>query len=105
MNTKMCIRGEGRIGFARLLVKLDARKMIKDNIDVMYKGNAFHENFTKTLRRKVNKKDKIEEKIVNDNETVDDAFKVVQNRKVRNDKNDNNRWNGNNRIFLGKGFP
>ncbi|GJV27463.1 RNA-directed DNA polymerase, eukaryota, reverse transcriptase zinc-binding domain protein [Tanacetum coccineum] len=81
MNTKMCIRGEGRIGFARLLVKLDAGKMIKDNIDVMYKGNAFHGNFTKTLRRKVNKKDKIEEKIVNGNETVDDAFKVVQNRK------------------------
>ncbi|GJS99190.1 RNA-directed DNA polymerase, eukaryota, reverse transcriptase zinc-binding domain protein [Tanacetum coccineum] len=121
MTTKMCLRGESRIRFARVLVELDAGKMIKDKIDVMYKGDAFHENFTKTIEVeyawkppccthckvfgheekicKLNKKDKLEERIANGNETVDNDFKVVQNRKVRNDRNDNNnRWTRNNRM-------
>ncbi|GKD28008.1 hypothetical protein Tco_1234222, partial [Tanacetum coccineum] len=71
--------------------------------------NAFHENFTKIIevqyawkppccthckvfgheekRCKLNKKDKIKERIVNGNETVDNAFKVVQNRKVNKETN------------------
>ncbi|GJU73415.1 RNA-directed DNA polymerase, eukaryota, reverse transcriptase zinc-binding domain protein [Tanacetum coccineum] len=69
MTTKMCLKGEGRTGFARVLVELDAREIIKDKIDVMYKGKK---------RCKLNKKDKIEERIVNGNETVDIVFKVVQ---------------------------
>ncbi|GJV07503.1 hypothetical protein Tco_1345159 [Tanacetum coccineum] len=35
MTSKMCLKREGRIGFARVLVELDARKMIKDKINVM----------------------------------------------------------------------
>ncbi|GKD31896.1 hypothetical protein Tco_1242674 [Tanacetum coccineum] len=58
MTTKMCLKGEGRTRFARVLVELDAREIIKDKIDV-----------------------------------------ICTNRKVKNDKNDNNnRWTRNNKM-------
>ncbi|GJT58169.1 RNA-directed DNA polymerase, eukaryota, reverse transcriptase zinc-binding domain protein [Tanacetum coccineum] len=36
VTTKMCVTGVGRIGFARVLVEIDAEKGIKDRIEIMY---------------------------------------------------------------------
>ncbi|GKA35888.1 ATPase, F1/V1/A1 complex, alpha/beta subunit [Tanacetum coccineum] len=119
MTTKMCLRGEGIIGYARVLIELDAGKVIKDKINVVYKGSAFHGSFTKIIeveyawmpsccnqckvfghddkRCKMNKKDKTKERNVNGNVIVDNAFKVVHNRKMNNVRHTYyNRWNGNN---------
>ncbi|GJY46247.1 ATPase, F1/V1/A1 complex, alpha/beta subunit, partial [Tanacetum coccineum] len=38
MTTRMCLKGEGRIGFARVMVELSAEKEIKDKIGIIYKG-------------------------------------------------------------------
>nr|GEY75355.1 hypothetical protein [Tanacetum cinerariifolium] len=39
ITAKMCAKGEGRLGFARILIEIDAGKKIKNEIKVMYKGN------------------------------------------------------------------
>ncbi|GJW71814.1 zinc knuckle CX2CX4HX4C containing protein [Tanacetum coccineum] len=38
VTTKMCVTRVGRIGFARVLVEIDAEKGIKDKIEIMYKS-------------------------------------------------------------------
>ncbi|GKD43759.1 RNA-directed DNA polymerase, eukaryota, reverse transcriptase zinc-binding domain protein [Tanacetum coccineum] len=38
VTTRMCVTSVGRIGFARVLIEIDAGKEIKDRIKVMYKG-------------------------------------------------------------------
>nr|GEX12402.1 RNA-directed DNA polymerase, eukaryota, reverse transcriptase zinc-binding domain protein [Tanacetum cinerariifolium] len=38
ITTKMCVTGVGRIGFARVLLEIDAEKRIKDKIEIMYKS-------------------------------------------------------------------
>nr|GEX30445.1 hypothetical protein [Tanacetum cinerariifolium] len=53
ITAKMCAKGEGRLGFARVLIEIDAGKKIKNEIKVMYKGNAYHEGFSKILQEKV----------------------------------------------------
>ncbi|GKC06886.1 hypothetical protein Tco_0998496 [Tanacetum coccineum] len=57
MTTKMCLKREGRIGFARVLVEFDAGKCLRIRLTLLFG----HEE----KRCKLNKKDKIEEKIVN----------------------------------------
>ncbi|PWA91347.1 DUF4283 domain-containing protein [Artemisia annua] len=36
MTTKMCSQGVGRLGYARVLVEVDAKKGIPDHVDIMY---------------------------------------------------------------------
>ncbi|GKC98530.1 RNA-directed DNA polymerase, eukaryota, reverse transcriptase zinc-binding domain protein [Tanacetum coccineum] len=38
VTTKMCVTGVRRIGFARMLVEIDAEKGIKDKIEIIYKS-------------------------------------------------------------------
>ncbi|GJY43524.1 RNA-directed DNA polymerase, eukaryota, reverse transcriptase zinc-binding domain protein [Tanacetum coccineum] len=38
VTTKMCVTGVRRIGFARVLVEIDAEKGIKDKIEIMYRS-------------------------------------------------------------------
>ncbi|GJW38983.1 hypothetical protein Tco_0064828 [Tanacetum coccineum] len=39
MTTRMCNQGVGRIGYARILVEVNANKELVDSIDVLYKTN------------------------------------------------------------------
>ncbi|GKF23543.1 zinc knuckle CX2CX4HX4C containing protein, partial [Tanacetum coccineum] len=39
MTANMCQYGKGRIGYARVLVEMDARKQFKEGIDVQYRDN------------------------------------------------------------------
>ncbi|PWA66526.1 RNA-directed DNA polymerase, eukaryota, Reverse transcriptase zinc-binding domain protein [Artemisia annua] len=36
MTTKMCSQGVGRLGYARVLIEVDAKKGIPDHVDIMY---------------------------------------------------------------------
>nr|GEU50184.1 hypothetical protein [Tanacetum cinerariifolium] len=49
VTTRMCLTGEGRVGFARVLVEINAEKEIKDKIEIVYKGK----NITDGLRKVV----------------------------------------------------
>ncbi|GJS09945.1 RNA-directed DNA polymerase, eukaryota, reverse transcriptase zinc-binding domain protein [Tanacetum coccineum] len=49
VTTKMCVTGVGRIGFARVLVKIDAEKGIKDKTEIMYKSKTFTEGTKKPV--------------------------------------------------------
>ncbi|GJR83296.1 RNA-directed DNA polymerase, eukaryota, reverse transcriptase zinc-binding domain protein [Tanacetum coccineum] len=40
ITTRMYVTGVGRIGFARVLVEIDAEKGIKDKIEIMYKSKS-----------------------------------------------------------------
>ncbi|GJU46796.1 RNA-directed DNA polymerase, eukaryota, reverse transcriptase zinc-binding domain protein [Tanacetum coccineum] len=62
ITTKMCVTGVGRIGFARVLVGIDAEKGIKDKIEIIKCG--------------------IDEGFV---EKKDNEYKTVQNRKYGRD--------------------
>lgn len=122
VTTKMCIKGEGRIGFARVLIELNAEKVIKDRIEVFYKGNVVNERITKTIEVeyawkpvncvkckvfghnenscKLRVKDKDKEVIEETHANTDQGFKVVQNRKLRTEGQNNiNRRNGNNGMY------
>ncbi|GKE18045.1 ATPase, F1/V1/A1 complex, alpha/beta subunit [Tanacetum coccineum] len=50
MTAKMCVKGEGRLSFARVLIEVDARKELKKEIEVVYKGSKSHEKFTKKIQ-------------------------------------------------------
>ncbi|GJR16018.1 zinc knuckle CX2CX4HX4C containing protein [Tanacetum coccineum] len=50
MTAKMCAKGEGRLSFARVLIEIDAGKKLKQEIEVVYKGNKCHDKFTKTIK-------------------------------------------------------
>ncbi|GJU58820.1 RNA-directed DNA polymerase, eukaryota, reverse transcriptase zinc-binding domain protein [Tanacetum coccineum] len=39
MTTKMCNQGIGRLGYARVLVEVNAKKDLKDHIDVLYRNS------------------------------------------------------------------
>ncbi|GJY24271.1 RNA-directed DNA polymerase, eukaryota, reverse transcriptase zinc-binding domain protein [Tanacetum coccineum] len=89
ITTKMCITGVGRIGFARVLVEIDAEKGIKDKIEIMYKSKNINK-FCKKISKCGIEEGSVEKK--------DNEFKTVQNRKYgRNGFNMNknsNRQNG-----------
>nr|GEV63083.1 RNA-directed DNA polymerase, eukaryota, reverse transcriptase zinc-binding domain protein [Tanacetum cinerariifolium] len=71
VTTKICVTGVGRISFARVLVEIDARKGIKDKIEIMYQSKNVAE---------------VEKINVDNTETMKsngNEFKVVQNKKVR----------------------
>nr|GEV16136.1 RNA-directed DNA polymerase, eukaryota, reverse transcriptase zinc-binding domain protein [Tanacetum cinerariifolium] len=40
ITTRMCVTEVGRIGFARVLVEIDAEKGIKDKIEILYKSKS-----------------------------------------------------------------
>ncbi|GJS30584.1 RNA-directed DNA polymerase, eukaryota, reverse transcriptase zinc-binding domain protein [Tanacetum coccineum] len=48
-TTKMSVTSVGRIGFARVLVEIDAEKGIKDKIEIMYKSKTFTEGTKKIV--------------------------------------------------------
>nr|GEU69123.1 RNA-directed DNA polymerase, eukaryota, reverse transcriptase zinc-binding domain protein [Tanacetum cinerariifolium] len=68
VTIKICVTGVGRIGFARVLVEIDAEKGIKDKIKIMYRNS-----YCRTKSKNVIGVDKIKE---NGN-----GFKEVQNRR------------------------
>nr|GFB89218.1 ATPase, F1/V1/A1 complex, alpha/beta subunit, zinc knuckle CX2CX4HX4C [Tanacetum cinerariifolium] len=63
VTTKMYVTCIGRIGFAKVLVEIDAEKGIKDKFEVMYKSKNISEG-TK----------KIEEEVVKPSRNGDDAW-------------------------------
>ncbi|GKD78583.1 ATPase, F1/V1/A1 complex, alpha/beta subunit, partial [Tanacetum coccineum] len=100
VTTKMCVTGIGRIGFARVLVEIEARKGIKDKIEVMYRSKNINEgtkkivnveyswipsicthcklfghndNFCKKKNMEGSKKESVEKK--------DNEFRIVQNKR------------------------
>nr|GEU76626.1 ATPase, F1/V1/A1 complex, alpha/beta subunit, zinc knuckle CX2CX4HX4C [Tanacetum cinerariifolium] len=84
MTTKICVKGEGRIGFARVLVKLDAREMIKDKIDVDKETNQekCHKNGKNgniELEKNNNGKGILENKTVGQNEKGDSTITMSKN--------------------------
>ncbi|GJW10649.1 hypothetical protein Tco_1576476 [Tanacetum coccineum] len=104
--------GVGRVGFARVLVEIDAEKGIKDRIEIIYKSKNVVEGTKKIVEvdyswipcvcshRKVfghtdsccNKK----RKVVNEDNSVrnnGNEFKVMHNRKVRRDGFNMNKGN------------
>ncbi|GJV45038.1 hypothetical protein Tco_1429574 [Tanacetum coccineum] len=71
-------KGEGRIGYARVLIELNAKKEIKDKIKIVMKP-----------------KERMEDKNRIESGVQDDTFQMVQNKKIRNGGiNHANRWNG-----------
>nr|GEV41773.1 hypothetical protein [Tanacetum cinerariifolium] len=120
MTAKMCAKGEGRLIFARVLIEIDARKELKKEIEVVYKGNKCHEKFNKRIQMEYawkppccdickvfghdNKGCRLKENEVNVelNEDVmmnaEKPFTVVHNRRVNftRENQNKNKWNGNN---------
>ncbi|GKA05184.1 RNA-directed DNA polymerase, eukaryota, reverse transcriptase zinc-binding domain protein [Tanacetum coccineum] len=73
-TTEMCVTGVGRMGYARVLVEVDAEKCIKDKIEVMYRSkNVAEDNNCKDKRKNV-VDNSLEKNNVNE-------FTVIQNRK------------------------
>ncbi|GJU00634.1 zinc knuckle CX2CX4HX4C containing protein [Tanacetum coccineum] len=50
MTAKMHAKGEGRLSFARVLIEIEARKKLKEGIEVVYKASVYHEKFTKIIQ-------------------------------------------------------
>ncbi|PWA79614.1 hypothetical protein CTI12_AA204000 [Artemisia annua] len=50
MTTKMCTQGTGRLGYARVLVEVDAKKGLKDSIEVQYCDKNNKTIATKTVK-------------------------------------------------------
>ncbi|GJZ00645.1 hypothetical protein Tco_0518074 [Tanacetum coccineum] len=75
--------GEGRIGFARVLVEIDAEKEINDKIEIVYK--VFKHEVQRCIIKHKNHKETIKEK------TNENVFKMVNNKKMRNEGIDNSR--------------
>ncbi|GJW01214.1 RNA-directed DNA polymerase, eukaryota, reverse transcriptase zinc-binding domain protein [Tanacetum coccineum] len=74
ITTKMCVTGVGRIGFARVLVEIDAEKGIKEIIEILYKSKSISEG--------TNNKDGMDEGFVGN---IENEFKVVQNKELGRD--------------------
>lgn len=49
MTAKMCMSMVGRIGYARILVEIDAEKEIKDKIEIFYRGISIISGKTKEI--------------------------------------------------------
>nr|GEV29057.1 ribonuclease H-like domain-containing protein [Tanacetum cinerariifolium] len=134
MTARMCAKGEGSLSFARLLIDIEAGKDLKKKIEVVYKGNMYHEKFTKKIQveyawkapccdkchvfRHDNKSCMFKEKemhgIANENtmnntmNNVDMPFTVVQNRKVnyenQKENKNYNKWNGYNGAYTNQRY-
>ncbi|GKC71870.1 RNA-directed DNA polymerase, eukaryota, reverse transcriptase zinc-binding domain protein [Tanacetum coccineum] len=50
MTTSMCNQGIGRLGYARVLVEVNADKVLANHIDVMYRNSENGEKFMKMVR-------------------------------------------------------
>ncbi|PWA82776.1 Ankyrin repeat-containing protein [Artemisia annua] len=50
MTTRMCTQGVGRLGYARVLVEVDAKKGLKDSIDIQYCDKSNKTIATKTVK-------------------------------------------------------
>nr|GEV14880.1 hypothetical protein [Tanacetum cinerariifolium] len=49
VTTRMCVTGVGRIRFARVLIEIDAKKEVKDIIEIIYKGKNVTEGTKKFM--------------------------------------------------------
>ncbi|GKB49652.1 RNA-directed DNA polymerase, eukaryota, reverse transcriptase zinc-binding domain protein [Tanacetum coccineum] len=49
VTTKMCVTGVGRLGFARVLVEIDAEKGINDKVEIMYRSKNITDGTKKTV--------------------------------------------------------
>nr|GEV51578.1 putative reverse transcriptase, RNA-dependent DNA polymerase, Gag-polypeptide of LTR copia-type [Tanacetum cinerariifolium] len=49
MTTIICLKSKGRIGFARVLVELNAEKEVKNKIEIIYKGKDISEGMKKVV--------------------------------------------------------
>ncbi|GJV73509.1 ATPase, F1/V1/A1 complex, alpha/beta subunit [Tanacetum coccineum] len=50
MTARMYAKGEGRLNFARVLIEVEAKKELKKEIEVVYKGSKNYEKFTKKIQ-------------------------------------------------------
>ncbi|PWA61167.1 hypothetical protein CTI12_AA374640 [Artemisia annua] len=50
VTTRMCNQGVGRLGFARVLVEVNACKGLEDSIDILYKSREDGKQFVKQLK-------------------------------------------------------
>nr|GEY53662.1 ATPase, F1/V1/A1 complex, alpha/beta subunit, zinc knuckle CX2CX4HX4C [Tanacetum cinerariifolium] len=116
ITTKMCVNGVGRIGFARILMEIDAEKGIKDKIEIIYKSKNISEgtkkfmdveyswtpsicSHCKVFGHTENLCNKLNKGGMNGSSEVmkNNEFKPVQNRKYwREDPNINRNPNGRN---------
>ncbi|GKC85611.1 RNA-directed DNA polymerase, eukaryota, reverse transcriptase zinc-binding domain protein [Tanacetum coccineum] len=127
MTAKMCVKGEGRLSFARVLIEVDAGKELKKEIEVVYKGSKSHEKFTKKIQVEYvwkppccdvckvfghdNKGCRLNEKEENGNNKEKgikdngNQFTEVQKRRTFAAKENQNfrKWNGNNRLNVNRG--
>ncbi|GJT56728.1 RNA-directed DNA polymerase, eukaryota, reverse transcriptase zinc-binding domain protein [Tanacetum coccineum] len=77
MTTKMCNQGISRLGYARVLVEVNAKKGLEDHIDVLYKNSNSGEQFVK--------KEKIEEQVL-EHAKANANMNNVEGRKVNEGK-------------------
>ncbi|GJT01792.1 RNA-directed DNA polymerase, eukaryota, reverse transcriptase zinc-binding domain protein [Tanacetum coccineum] len=116
ITTKMCVNGVGRMGFAIILVEIDAEKGIKDKIEIIYKSKNISEGTKKIVdveyswipskcsqckvfRHTENLCNTLNKGGMNGSSEVmkNNEFKTVQNRKYwREDPNINRNPNGRN---------
>ncbi|GJS99828.1 RNA-directed DNA polymerase, eukaryota, reverse transcriptase zinc-binding domain protein [Tanacetum coccineum] len=126
ITAKMCVTKVGRVGFARVLVEIDAEKGIKDKIEIMYKSKSIAEGTKKVVEVEYSWIPRVcshykvfghtdsfckkKSKIVGDNESKKNngnGFRVMQNRKYSreglNVNKRNNVLNGqHNKMWYGK---
>ncbi|PWA98492.1 ATPase, F1/V1/A1 complex, alpha/beta subunit, Zinc knuckle CX2CX4HX4C [Artemisia annua] len=119
VTTKVCMTGVGRLGFARVLVELNAEKQFKDVIEIAYRSKVECTNMIKYVQveydwkpfrcshccvfgHEVDKcrmvpKDNVVDNQSKEHADCNDGFKEVRYRKGRNENNNskNNRFEQN----------
>ncbi|GJU91130.1 hypothetical protein Tco_1303553 [Tanacetum coccineum] len=84
ITTKMCLTEIGRIGFARVLVEIDADKEVKDIIEIMYKSKNVCEGTRKVCLKLVRKKDNVPKEVNNEEDfVVNNRYQQEQKKEYR----------------------
>ncbi|GKB73619.1 RNA-directed DNA polymerase, eukaryota, reverse transcriptase zinc-binding domain protein, partial [Tanacetum coccineum] len=97
VTTRMCVTGVGRIGFARVLIEIDAEKEIKDIIEIIYKEKNVTEG-TKTLWMLNMLGNLLYVHIAK----LLDMKRLVQNRRIRNVGFEQNRNHQGQNVYTGR---
>ncbi|GJU01458.1 hypothetical protein Tco_1111796 [Tanacetum coccineum] len=88
------MKSRGRIGFARVLVEVDAGKQFKEGIDVQYRDN--NGNIYKNLLRKRPRSSEELEQMVNGKEEQQTKDKFTEIQRKKNQQNNMNKQNQQN---------
>ncbi|GJV49106.1 TMV resistance protein N-like protein [Tanacetum coccineum] len=88
MTAKICVKGEGRLSFARVLIEVDVGKELKKEIEVVYKGKENGNNKEKGIKDNGNQFTKVQKRR---------TFAAMENQNFR-------KWNGNNRLNVNRRY-